>query len=216
MQDFPIFTTQSGVTSLVLREIPYKGEAYITIRDASNPVELLKECVDFCKTVGAEHIYATGHPVLEEFPLHTTVLKMRIALESLPESDAALFPVTEQTLEQWREIYCEKMKSVPNAATMTKEEARKMLQRGDGYFVHRNGMLLGIGMVSGNTIHAIASVIPGEGAEVLCTLCYGLVQEYAELEVAAENRKAVRLYERLGFVRVAEVSRWYNILEKRK
>ena len=71
-------------------------------------------------------------------------------------------------------------------------------------------------MVSGNTIHAIASVIPGEGAVVLCSLCHGLVQEYAELEVAAENRKAVRLYERLGFVRVAEVSRWYNIFEKLK
>ena len=35
MRDFPIFTTEFGVSSLILKEIPYRGEAYMRIRDVS-------------------------------------------------------------------------------------------------------------------------------------------------------------------------------------
>ena len=34
MKDFPFFTTEYGVASLVLKEIPYKEESYIILRDA--------------------------------------------------------------------------------------------------------------------------------------------------------------------------------------
>jgi len=33
-----------------------------------------------------------------------------------------------------------------------------------------------------------------------------------ELEVASTNERAIRLYERLGFVKTAELSRWYQVL----
>ena len=67
MKDFPFFTTEYGVASLVLKEIPYKGEAYITLRDAQpgQEAELLAECVSFCRMAGAEKILAAGHSVLE-------------------------------------------------------------------------------------------------------------------------------------------------------
>ncbi len=211
MRDFPVFTTQNGVASLVLKEVPYKGQAYITIHDSAEPRLLLSECVDFCRAVGAERLYATGNAFLEEYPLHTIIYKMRVQISSLPESNGLLFPVTEKTLEQWRKIYQEKMTSVPNAATMTKADAKDMLERGEGYFVHKDEKLLGIGMVGKETIKAIAAVEPGAGEQVLCTLCHGLMHEYAELEVAAENTRAMRLYERLGFMKMAEVSRWYKI-----
>ncbi len=213
MRDFPVFTTQWGVASLVLREVPYKGEAYITIRDTSDPGKFLRECTEFCKVVGARYIYATGHKVLEDYPLYTAIYKMRATLDILPDSDVQLFPVTENTLEKWRSIYSEKMASVPNAATFTREDAQKMLERGDGYFVHKDGVLLGIGMVGEESVQAIASVVPGAGESVLCALCHGLLESYADVEVAAENKRAVRLYERLGFVKIAEISRWYKIFE---
>ena len=34
MKDFPVFTTENGVASLILKEIPYRGEAYIHLRDS--------------------------------------------------------------------------------------------------------------------------------------------------------------------------------------
>ena len=43
MKDFPVFTTENGVASLVLKEIPYRREAYITLRDSRTPEALLEE-----------------------------------------------------------------------------------------------------------------------------------------------------------------------------
>ena len=69
MRDFPVFTTENGVGSLSLKEIPYSGIAYVTIHDSSFPTEFLKECLDFCRAVGATKVYATGHETLEVYPL---------------------------------------------------------------------------------------------------------------------------------------------------
>ena len=145
MKDFPMFTTDFGVASLILKEVPYQGCAYIIIRDALQPEELLQECASFCRVCGAERIYATGHEILEEKPLYTALIEMRCAAASLPDTDAALFPVQERTLRQWLDIYNQKIVSVPNGAWMTDGDGQKMLERGDGYFIHRGGQLLGIG-----------------------------------------------------------------------
>ena len=211
MRDFPVFTTENGVASIVLREIPYRGEAYITIRDSLHPDALLDECADFCKMAGAERIYATGHPFLERYPVYTTVVKMQQLRENIPQIDTALFPVTERTAEQWRHKYNEKMKSVDNASTMTSDDMKKLLARGAGYFVHRDGQLLGIGIAQGEKIEAIASCVPGEGERVLLALCGALVAEKVILDVATTNSRAVALYRRLGFIETEELSRWYRI-----
>ena len=119
MRDFPFFNTEFGVASLVLKEIPYQGTAYITLRDASEPERLLAECVDFCRVCGAEAVYATGHGILEDYPFYTAMWLMRCEANILPDTDASLFPVQENTLQQWQRIYNEKVRRVPNGAWMT-------------------------------------------------------------------------------------------------
>ena len=212
MRDIPMFTTENGVASLILREIPYRGEAYIRVQDTVCPKELLEECVSFCRIAGAEKIYATGHDHLQNYPLHTKVLRMMRAIDGLPETDALTMPVMEQTLERWREIYNDAMKPVDNASYMDTRQAKKLLQEGNGYFVHRNGELLGIGIASDDTIHAVVSVKPGAGQDVLSALTHALFSENIILEVASTNTRAIGLYERLGFIKTAELSAWYQVL----
>lgn len=211
MKDFPVFTTENGVASIVLREIPYRGEAYITLRDSLQPDALLAECIDFCKMAGAERIYATGHCLLEKYPLYTTVVKMQQLRENIAPTDACLFPVTEQTAERWRGIYNEKMRSVPNASTMSRADMKKYITGGTAYFVHKDGALLGIGIAGGEKIDALASCIPGAGERVLLALCSALFSEKIILEVATTNGRAVALYRRLGFLETEELSRWYTV-----
>ena len=211
MKDFPVFTTENGVASLTLREIPYRGIAYIKIQSSVTPEELIKECAEFCTVCGAEIIVATGHPALEKYPLRNSVIQRKRALDGLPETDAALFPVQEKTLKQWLEIYNTGMKNVANAAWMTEKDGREMLQKGDGYFVHRGDTLLGIGKASGGKIGAIVATQKGAGADVVLALCRALTEETAMLEVASNNERAIRLYDRLGFLPTAEISRWYRI-----
>ena len=212
MRDIPMFDTQYGIASLVLKEIPYQQTAYITIQSSCEPEKLLEECVGFCRACGAERIYATGDAVLEKYPIHTAMWQMQCPVESLPDTDAALFPVQEQTLSQWMRIYNDKASKLPNGAWMSAADGKKMLHKGDGYFVHRGGKLLGIGRASGEMIDWVAAVEPGAGADVVSALSHGLSDTTAVLIVASENAKALALYRRLGFIPVKEISRWYRVL----
>lgn len=215
MRDFPVFTTENGVGSITLKEVTYKGIAYIKIQSSLQPEAFLQECVDFCKMAGAEKLYASGHEMLEKYPLHNAIWQMSALRECLPESDAALFPVTEKTAEQWRRIYNEKMFPVPNSSTMTRANMESLIKQGGGYFVHRGEDLLGIGIARGDTVESVIAVKPGTGREVLLALCGSLLSERVILEVASANLRAIRLYEKLGFLKTAELSRWYDVLTRK-
>lgn len=211
MKDIPMFTTENGIASLILQEIPYTGRGYIRIRSSQNSEALVKDCISFLRMVGAEEIYAAGEG-LGDYPLHARVVCMSCMKERIPDADACLFPVTEQTLEQWRQIYNRSMAQVPNAAWMSEQQAKQMLAAGDGYFIHKNGELLGIGKASGGKVEAVAAVVQGCGETVMQALCSVLCEEVVTLEVAAQNQRAMHLYQRMGFMQTAEVSRWYRVL----
>lgn len=211
MRDMPMFTTTNGVASLTLREIPYKKCAYIRIQDTLDPRELLQECCDFCKAVGAEHIYATGHCLLESYPVYTEIWQMRCLRQALPDTDAALIPVQESTLEKWRMLYNEKMQDIPNAQHMTLADAQQLLINGNGYFIHRDNKLLGIGIASGDRVDAVAAAYPGAGNDVLFALNHALSGNEINLEVASENHRAVTFYEKLGFIKTIMIEKWYKI-----
>lgn len=215
MRDFPIFTTENGAAGLVLREIPYKGAAYITLHDTLRPEALLQECVDFCTMAGAECIYATGHLFLTQYPLHCELWKMECSRAELAQTDAVLMQVSEETAEQWRALYNEKMTAVPNGATVTRSDTEKLLVRKAGYFVYKENELLGIGIAAGETLESVIGAKPGVGEEVLLTLCSALQSEKVVLEVASTNLPALRLYQRLGFVKTDVLSRWYCVKNNR-
>lgn len=211
MRDFPIFTTENGVGSLVLKEIPYRGVAYITIRDSSAPAEFLNECADFCRAVGAQHVYASGHSILESYPVYTSIVQMSASTEFIPETDAALFPVTEKTVSRWKDIYNERMNNVDNASYMSDQTALELLKKGNGYFVHRDGDLLGIGIAGDDKIECVASCKRGAGRDIVSALTHALMSDSVVLEVATTNKRAISLYESMGFICTREISKWYKI-----
>ena len=125
---------------------------------------------------------------------------------------ANLWPVQQETVSKFRSIYNEKVKNLPNSVWMDDAEEKNMLTNGEGYFVHRNGELLGIGRVLGDEIRFVASVQPGAGADVVRALSNAIIGESVVLEVASANQKAIDLYDRLGFIKTNELSRWYKII----
>ena len=210
MKDFPMFTTEYGLASLVLKEIPYKEEAYITIRTSDQPAELLAECVSFCRICGAERIYAKGHDYLETYPLHTATLEMEKTVEA-GAAPAELVSVTAETVGQWRSICNERMRSVDNAATLESRDEKWILESGGAYFVYHKENLLGIGWIDKGELMAVAAVKPGAGQQIMETLLPLMDGQVLRLQVASTNTKAIRLYERLGFRQTKEVSRWYRV-----
>ena len=213
MKDIPLFDTDTGVSSLVLKEIPYRQTAYIRIQSVQ-PGGLeahLKECAGFCRMCGAERIYATGHTELEKYPLYCAVRTMNRRTPDWEPTDH-LFPVTEPTVARWREIYNERMRGVDNAATLEARDENRILESGGAYFVHRQGELLGIGWLEDGKLLAVAAAIPGAGERVMHTLMSLDEGGQITLEVASTNERAIRLYERLGFVKTREINRWYRVL----
>lgn len=212
MKDIPLFTTEYGVASLTLREIPYRQRAYIKIQSASEPEKLLVECIGFCRACGAEEIEASGHDFLEKYPLITPMYLMTANRESLGQTDACIFPMTQQTMERWLELYNQRMADVPNAAYLDSKDGREFLENGDCYFVHRDRKLLGIGKAAEDYIDIVIAAEPGMGETVLQALSSVLTEDTVRVVVAGENVRAVRLYERMGFIKTKEISRWYRVL----
>lgn len=213
MKDFPVFATDYGVSSLILKEIPYRQEAYIHIRDVQPEgfEEHLKECVSFCRMAGAEKIYATGHEYLKKLPLYTSVYEMRGTAWVDPEKLEHLFPVTEVTVSRWRSICNECLRNVDNSATLTAADEKKILQSGGAYFVHHAGELLGVGWMDDARLLAVAAVKPGSGERVMHSLMSLVEGADMTLEVASTNTRAIRLYEKLGFLKTSEISAWYRV-----
>lgn len=216
MKDFPVFTTEFGVASLVLKEIPYRQEAYIVIQSSQQPKELLDECISFCRVVGAEKIYAQGHEYLESFPLHTIIYHM----QGQPQADESkvehLWPVTEETVGSWRQMMNDRMVGVDNAATLEKKDEKEILESGGAYFVHRNGELLGAGWLVNREILLVAAAQPRAGERVMHTLMSLEPDRMLELDVASTNTRAIRLYEKLGFLPTTESRRWYQVHPNKK
>lgn len=213
MKDIPMFTTDYGVASLVLKEIPYRGQAYVRVLDVQpgQIMELIAECVSFCRMVGADAVYATGQDDLAQWPVYTSVYEMQGDALGDWEKTENLFPVTEQTVSRWREIYNERMRGVDNAATLESRDEKRILESGGAYFVHRQGELLGIGWLDEGKLLAVASAVPGAGERVMNTLMSLDEGGRLYLEVASTNERAIRLYERLGFIKTREISCWYRV-----
>ena len=211
MRDFPVFTTDFGVATLVLKEVPYKEVAYIIIQSALQPEQLLQECVSFCRAVGAEKIYARGDEIVEQYPLHTIIYEMRGNLPVKEELVENLWPVTEETVGKWRELVNERMREIDNSVTLEKKDEQEILSKGGAYFVHRAGDVLGVGWMEADEVLLIAATRKGMGERVLHSLLSTGHSEQIRLDVVSTNERAIRFYERLGLIKTGEKHRWYRV-----
>lgn len=211
MKDIPVFATEYGVASLVLAQIPYREEGYIHVQSSLEPKLLLEECAQFLRACGAERVYATGKDLPQDLPVHTELVQMQIQKAALPRTEAALWPILPENVGQWADIYNQKTLRIPMGAWLTDPQRKELLESGEGYFVHKDGQLLGIGRVSKDTIHFVASVSPGAGKEVVAALAHATQSPMLQLTVASTNEKALMLYESLGFLKTRPISTWYCV-----
>jgi hypothetical protein len=212
MRDFPIFATDNGAGSVILKEVPYTGKAYIKIASAEDAAAFLEECLEFCAAVGAVSVYATGHMALEKYPLSAVVITMSREKKEVPPSNAVLVQVTADKSEAWRQLYNQKMQSVDNAAYITIRDMSEIVKAGTAWFVVRDGMQIGIGIVEDNWISTMAATVKGGGTEVLSALCAAITDGPIHLQVAQSNHKALALYREFGFRESEGEIKWYKIV----
>lgn len=212
MRNIPIFTAEYGIASLILDQIPYTATAYVHIRSVSNLGAFLEECKDFCRAAGAEKIFATGARLDDYPPVYEIfTFKRPLRREEQPLT-ASLVQISEQTLDQWLDAYHSAIAHIDGAAYLSKLEAKRLLLDGHTYFVFDDNRLLGIGIVKGENIDVIASLVPGCGTRVFHTLCQCLSGPDVVVNVASTNLRAIRFYKKLGFALDSCKEKWYQIL----
>ena len=107
----------------------------------------------------------------------------------------------------------ERLRGVDNAATLTASDEKMILQSGGAYFVHHEGELLGAGWLEDTRLLLVAAAKPGAGERVMHTLMSLVEGARITIEVASTNTRALRLYEKLGFLTVRNVLQWYDVSE---
>ena len=75
MKDIPVFSCPDGIATLILREVPFRGEGYILVRGVFGTLEgLLAECTGFCRAAGAERLFAAGEADFSGYPVAIRIL----------------------------------------------------------------------------------------------------------------------------------------------
>ena len=211
MRDIPMFTTENGIATLVLKKIPYTKEAFVRVLDSQSCAELLKECIDICRIAGAEIVYATGHQSLDTLPVFCEEMCYIANKHSFPHTDAVALHATMEQLPWWRQIYNQKMSGVHAAAPLGESEVESLIREGKAFCVYKECAIVGIGVAYDGQIHALASLVQGAGPDVVLALAKTFPQNEVSVCVASTNHKALQVYRRLGFCEVQIETKWYKI-----
>lgn len=216
MKDIPVFTGTHGTASLILRQVPFSGCAYVIVRSLWSGAEaFLEECLGFCRAVGAEQVYASWE--LRELPAPHgyDMLQMQMEKKDLPRAEpVALTPVSAQSAEDYRMLYNACFRDVPNAVACTREDTKRLIREQTGFLVYRGTEAVALAEISRTGLEAIA-VSPrakGLGFPLAVTVLQMVPATTLALKVASVNTRARQLYERLGMEQTAVLSRWWKLL----
>ena len=193
MKDIPVFSCPDGIATLILREVPFRGEGYILVRGVFGTLEgLLAECAGFCRAAGAERLFAAGEADFSGYPAAIRILERSAPRESLREYNA-------------------RFRAVPAAESCSPAEERALAAGGEALWIWDGAERIGLGRVRGGELLAVAALLPGAGERCVRALAAQCAGPEVRLTCAEENTRAMRLYDRLGFSRGVEERVWFSI-----
>ena len=190
MKNIPMFTSPYGVATLILREIPWSGSAYVLVRSVWNDqtASLLEECRGFCRAVGAKEIFAAYDA--EELPAKPAydMIRMMRPKAGLPAGEKLeLEPLTRENSAAYLEIYNRCFVKVPSAASYDQTSLEPLYDEDLAWRPAYRGL-------GRNLALAVLQMVP---SPVL------------HLKVASTNTRAIALYQRLGFTAECVEKRWF-------
>ena len=205
------------MASLILKEIPYSGAAYVLVRSVWNgqTAALLEECASFCRAAGAERVYASdGKNDLPSMHAYDMVL-LTMRREDLPElaNPIELEPVSTQNGAEYLAVYNACFRELPGAASYGKKDLQRLIEHQSGFLTRKNGVCAGAAELEKDELAGIC-VLPqykGLGYSLALTVLKRLETPVVKLKTATTNEKALNLYRRLGFGNDTVISRWWLI-----
>ncbi len=214
MKDIPVFSCPDGIATLILREVPFRGEGYILVRGVFGTLEgLLAECAGFCRAAGAERLFAAGEADFSGYPAAIRILGRSAPRESLLPAPEAVRLVPRHG-GNGSGLGAGIQRPLPGRACSGELQPGGGARAGRG---RRGPVDLGRcgahrpGRVRGGELLAVAALQPGAGERCVRALAAQCTGPEVRLTCAEENGRAMRLYDRLGFSHGAEERVWFSI-----
>ena len=203
MKDIPVFPCNDGLASLILREIPYKKVAYVLVRSVFGSLDgLLGQCAAFCRSAGAEKVYAGGDQGdFSPYPVYAHLVERSLDPSALPAT-TAVAKLTDDP--SWAERYNRCFRHVHGAKTYLSTPS-------DALYIYDGELLIGLGQIIDGELAAVAALEKGRGADCVAALGKRIPDQPIRLLCAEENLPATRLYDRLGFSRDRVKRIWYEL-----
>ena len=219
MNNIPVFTAQGGTATLILREIPISGKAYILLRTVLPGMEehLVAECASFCRLCGAEQIFASwADGELPFLPPAYDIYLLHVSKSALPEGKPVqLIPMTPENDAIYQRIYNRCFSHVSHALSYDRGQIARIYREGQKAFLalDEKDRPYGIGELHGDELAAIA-VLPkyrGTGMDLAISLLRLCPGEDLKVTVASDNEAAMHLYEKRGFHLFGVESKWFRV-----
>ena len=217
MKNIPLFTSAYGIATLILREIPWSGSAYVLVRSVWNDqaAALLEECCGFCRAVGAEQIFAAydTEPLPAEHAYDMWVMSRPKKGLPLPASEVILEPLSRENRDVYLRIYNQCFRQVPSAASYDQSSLEPLYGEDLAWLAKVDGAFAGVAEISKEGLEGIA-VLPeyaGLGTDLALSVLPMVPSTELQLKVASTNERAIRLYRRLGFVEKSVNKVWWRL-----
>lgn len=216
MKDIPMFNGTHGMASLVFREIAVTGRAYAVIRSVWNgkTTAFLQECLDFCRAVGAETVYAAYGT--EELPAEHgwDMLRMEVEKDRLPQGNPVeLEALCPENGAAFLEIYNRCFRELPGSSVYGQKDLQRLYDTDCAFLAKTDGNYAAVAEISEIGLESIG-VLPefrGLGYDLALTVLPMVPRKVISLKVASTNEKALALYDRLGFQTVEITERWWRL-----
>ena len=216
MKDIPLFTSDCGLATLILREIGWSGSAYVLVRSVWNGrvAGLLDECARFCRAVDAKQIFACWETA--ELPARHAydMLDMACPKSKLPPGGPVdLEPLTRDNAGDYLRIYNECFRQVPAAASYDKKSLEPLYGEDLAWLARVDGQYAAVAEISKAGLEGIGVLPPfrGLGYDLALAVMAMVPSPEVRLKVASTNARARALYARLGFAETGVSRRWYRL-----
>lgn len=215
MQNIPMFTGVHGMATLILKEIPASGLAYVLVRSVwkDNLAGLLAESRDFCRAAGAETVYGSWD--CRNLPAEHAYDVWELALDRdrLPEpsEDVVLTPLTARNGSDYLSVYNRCFAKMPGHASYDHRDIQRLQGKDLAFLVYRGGIPAAVAELGENKLEGLG-VLPefrGLGYSLALTVLRRLPGPVLTLRVVSTNSRALSLYRRIGFGGEKTVSRMW-------
>lgn len=220
MNNIPVYLSQGGTATLILREIPHRKTAYILLRTVlqGKLPQLLTDCISACRNFGAERCFVSAEDSSIEIPLPYAydILLLRVQKAELPslETPMELVPVSPENDSIYQRIYNRCFQDVSHALTYEKAQLTRIYREEHHAFLAQtpDGTPCGMGELHGNELAAVG-LLPeyrGRGKALALSLLAHAPGPEITLTVVSDNERALGLYGALGFTVTGKESTWYK------